>query len=32
MAIAWGRKKGKITIEFGSLSDLDRIVEQIGIK
>jgi ParB family chromosome partitioning protein len=32
VSIAWGRKKGKITIEFGSLSDLDRIVEQIGIE
>ena len=32
VAICWGRKKGKITIEFGSLADLDRIVEQIGIE
>jgi ParB family chromosome partitioning protein len=32
VAISWGRKKGKITIEFGSLADLDRIVEQIGVE
>jgi ParB family chromosome partitioning protein len=32
VSISWGRKKGKIVIEFGSLSDLDRIVEQIGIE
>lgn len=32
VGISWGRKKGKIVIEFGSLSDLDRIVEQIGVK
>lgn len=31
VSVTWGRKKGKIVIEFGSLSDLDRIVEQIGI-
>ncbi|WP_100445198.1 ParB/RepB/Spo0J family partition protein [Glycomyces xiaoerkulensis] len=30
--VTWGRKKGKIVIEFGSLSDLDRIVEQIGVE
>ena len=29
--VSWGRKKGKIVIEFGSLSDLDRIVEQLQI-
>lgn len=32
VSISWGRKKGKIVIEFGSLSDLDRIVEQIGVE
>jgi len=32
VAISWGRKKGKIVIEFGSLADLDRIVEQIGVE
>ncbi|WP_091033275.1 ParB/RepB/Spo0J family partition protein [Glycomyces harbinensis] len=31
VGISWGRKKGKIVIEFGSLADLDRIVEQIGV-
>ena len=31
VSVSWGRKKGKIVIEFGSLSDLDRIVEQIGV-
>ncbi|WP_026928725.1 ParB/RepB/Spo0J family partition protein [Glycomyces tenuis] len=30
--VSWGRKKGKIVIEFGSLADLDRIVEQIGVE
>ncbi|QSB05369.1 ParB/RepB/Spo0J family partition protein [Natronoglycomyces albus] len=30
--VSWGRKKGKIVIEFGSLSDLDRIVEQLKIE
>jgi ParB family transcriptional regulator, chromosome partitioning protein len=29
--VNWGRKKGKIVIEFGSLADLDRIVEQVGL-
>ncbi|WP_026925245.1 ParB/RepB/Spo0J family partition protein [Glycomyces arizonensis] len=32
VGVSWGRKKGKIVIEFGSLDDLDRIVEQIGVK
>jgi ParB family chromosome partitioning protein len=32
VAVSWGRKKGKIVIEFGSLADLDRIVEQIGVE
>ncbi|WP_232013966.1 ParB/RepB/Spo0J family partition protein [Glycomyces terrestris] len=32
VSISWGRKKGKIVIEFGSLADLDRIVEQIGVE
>ncbi|THV40608.1 ParB/RepB/Spo0J family partition protein [Glycomyces buryatensis] len=32
VGVTWGRKKGKIVIEFGSLSDLDRIVEQIGVE
>lgn len=32
VSVSWGRKKGKIVIEFGSLDDLDRIVEQIGVK
>ncbi|GAB3658868.1 ParB/RepB/Spo0J family partition protein [Glycomyces tarimensis] len=32
VSVSWGRKKGKIVIEFGSLADLDRIVEQIGVK
>ncbi|GAB3220962.1 ParB/RepB/Spo0J family partition protein [Glycomyces halotolerans] len=30
--VSWGKKKGKIVIEFGSLADLDRIVEQIGVE
>jgi ParB family chromosome partitioning protein len=32
VSVSWGRKKGKIVIEFGSLADLDRIVEQIGVE
>lgn len=32
VGISWGRKKGKIVIEFGSLDDLDRIVAQIGVE
>ncbi len=32
VGVSWGRKKGKIVIEFGSLADLDRIVEQIGVE
>ncbi|MCH7229680.1 ParB/RepB/Spo0J family partition protein [Glycomyces sp. L485] len=32
VGVTWGRKKGKIVIEFGSLADLDRIVEQIGVE
>ncbi|MFC4334150.1 ParB/RepB/Spo0J family partition protein [Salininema proteolyticum] len=29
--VTWGRKKGKITIDFGSVADLDRIVEKLHL-
>ncbi|AKU14989.1 ParB/RepB/Spo0J family partition protein [Luteipulveratus mongoliensis] len=32
VAIALGKRKGKLTVEFASVDDLDRIVEQLGLQ
>ncbi|MDF8263873.1 ParB/RepB/Spo0J family partition protein [Luteipulveratus flavus] len=32
VAIALGKRKGKLTVEFASVDDLDRIVQQLGLE
>ncbi|KNX38756.1 ParB/RepB/Spo0J family partition protein [Luteipulveratus halotolerans] len=32
VAISLGKRKGKLTVEFASVDDLDRIVQQLGIE